>query len=241
MRSLPGKGNLAFKDYCLIMQVHPEADAAMIDAAYWHLARRYNQEARDDPSARAKLEELNEAYSVLGSAGRKEVYLKLRAAVLGEGALPIASAPRKEAPPLAVMGRQRPRPRDERAVPSRESPGWTFSAPAWRGAAAALILVALASAALLARVPAPVVAGLLVLGVPLIALALLRRAPPVPRLPLLRPRLPALRLPRRNPLARPSRIHDYVRPSDNPRIQHLRDSPPKDPSPEPTSARPAGS
>ena len=59
------KKNKPFKDYCLTLQVHPEADAAMVDAAYWHLAKRYNEAAAYDPKARAKLEELNEAYIVL--------------------------------------------------------------------------------------------------------------------------------------------------------------------------------
>ena len=41
-----------FKDYYLILQVHPEGDAAMIDAAYWHLARRYGEARVTDDSAR---------------------------------------------------------------------------------------------------------------------------------------------------------------------------------------------
>lgn len=106
----------SFKDYCLILQVHPEADAAMIEAAYWHLARRYNEAALHDPLARAKLEELNEAYSVLGSPERREEYMKHRAQVLGEGALPVPPPPAPEPPPLAVMARQRPRPREEESA-----------------------------------------------------------------------------------------------------------------------------
>jgi curved DNA-binding protein CbpA len=97
----------SFKDYYLILQVHPEADFAMIDAAYWHLARRYNQSALANRAARAQLDELNEAYAVLGSATRREAYDRRRNEVLGLGALPLPPPPPPERTPLAVMQRQR--------------------------------------------------------------------------------------------------------------------------------------
>jgi hypothetical protein len=109
----------AFKDYCLILQVHPEADAAMVDAAYWHLAKRYNEAAAHDSQARAKLEELNEAYIILGSAGKREAYMKLRKEILGEGALPQVPQPTSPAPPLSVMSRQR---LQEREAPTIHPP-----------------------------------------------------------------------------------------------------------------------
>ena len=109
-----------FKDYCLILQVHPEADAGMVEAAYWHLARRYNEAAPRDPSARAKLDELNEAYSVLGSPERHESYLRLRAQVLGEGTLP-APPPPPEPLPLPVMRRQRQQPSTATAADERDA------------------------------------------------------------------------------------------------------------------------
>ncbi len=111
----------AFKDYCLILQVHPEADAAMVDAAYWHLAKRYNAATAYDPQAKAKLEELNEAYIVLGSAEKREAYMKVRTQVLGEGALPQAPGPMAPAPPLAVMSRQRPQERGSSEAPDEGS------------------------------------------------------------------------------------------------------------------------
>ena len=99
-----------FKDYCLILQVHPEADADMVEAAYWHLARRYSEEAAYDSNATTKLDDLNEAYSVMGAPGKRPGYLTQRDAVLGEGALPVAPLPTREPPPLAVMEKQRPKP-----------------------------------------------------------------------------------------------------------------------------------
>ena len=110
-----------FKDYCLILQVHPEADAGMVEAAYWHLARRYNEAAPRDPSARAKLDELNEAYSVLGSPERHESYLRLRAQVLGEGTLPAPPPPPLEPLPLPVMRRQRQQPGTTTAADERDA------------------------------------------------------------------------------------------------------------------------
>lgn len=99
-----------FKDYCLILQIHPEADADMVEAAYWHLARRYNDAASYDPNAKAKLDDLNEAYSVLGAPARRPAYFTQRNAELGEGALPVAPLPPPEPPPLAVMEKLRPKP-----------------------------------------------------------------------------------------------------------------------------------
>jgi curved DNA-binding protein CbpA len=116
------KREKAFKDYCLILQVHPEADAAMIDAAYWHLAKRYNEATAFDPKARAKIEELNEAYIVLGSAEKREEYMKLRAQVLGEGALPQVPRPEPPVPPLTVMTRQRPQERPQSAEANLRRP-----------------------------------------------------------------------------------------------------------------------
>ncbi len=140
-----------FKDYCLILQVHPEADADMVEAAYWHLARRYNDESSYDPNAKAKLDDLNEAYSVLGAPTRRPAYFTLRNAELGEGALPIAPLPAPEPPPLAVMEKSRPKP----AVPAKRSVEISLdfgleavTSATWQHAFVVLVLVAVAGYAL---------------------------------------------------------------------------------------------
>ena len=169
------KKNKSFKDYCLILQVHPEADGAMVDAAYWHLAKRYNEAAPYDPNARAKLEELNEAYTVLGSAERREEYMKLRVEALGEGALPLAPRPERTPPPLSVMNRQRPHERNEAALVA--SLGGRLTAP--RLALGALMLCGLGAAALAATtslVVAAVAAGA-ALAVALLVAAMLAALP----------------------------------------------------------------
>ena len=130
MEANPTKRQTAFRDYCLILQVHPEADAAMIDTAYWHLARRYQDAAPTDPSARAKLEELNEAYAVLGSAESRDEYIKRRNDALGEGALPVLPPAPSPPPPLAVMVRQHASPPNP--APRRLRASWLARLLRWR-------------------------------------------------------------------------------------------------------------
>lgn len=196
------KPNSQFTDYCLVLQVHPEADAAMIDAAYWHLAKRYNQAGPRDPQARKKLEELNEAYTVLGSADRRDEYLKIRAAVLGEGALPTPPAPVPEKPPLSIMGRQPFRPRQP-SVEVEKAARKLWEPSAISTALAIPFVLALAIAAFLAGTPPDRVAGLLIVGLLFTALPLvwpvLRLLPISPRIgtPAIAMHVPTIHLPRR--------------------------------------------
>jgi hypothetical protein len=159
-----------FKDYCLVLQVHPEADVGVVDAAYWHLAKRYSEEAALNPSARAKLEELNEAYSVLGSPDRREAYMVLRSAVLGEGALPMPPPPPPPTPPLAMMDRQRPVPRRS---PTAESLP-RFALPQLQSMLAICLILIAAVGALLAGAQSGAVVAFLALVLPLSALPLWR-------------------------------------------------------------------
>ena len=142
-----------FKDYCLILQVHPEADAGMIQAAYWHLARRYNEQADTDPLAKEKLNDLNEAYSVLGTPARHEEYSQLRNEVLGEGTLPKAAAPAREPPPLAVLEKQRPHSREAAPPPSERTSDRRFQrivGPSWQNALLVLVVLAVVATSTLA-------------------------------------------------------------------------------------------
>ena len=94
-----------FKDHFHTLQLHPEADARMVEEAYWYLARRYNAERRPNPTAVAGLDDLNEAYSVLGSPSRRRDYVATRNTVLGKGALPVPPAQPAVSPPLKVLER----------------------------------------------------------------------------------------------------------------------------------------
>lgn len=67
------------------------ADGAMVDQAYWHLAKTYQQQAPRDPRAEGLLDELNEAYGVLGTPRLREQYdLELRSEGAGVGSRLVA-------------------------------------------------------------------------------------------------------------------------------------------------------
>ncbi|MEX0785976.1 MAG: hypothetical protein WD939_05010 [Dehalococcoidia bacterium] len=168
----PHEAPATFKDYCLILQLHPEADGGMVEAAYWHLAKRYSEAGSSDPSAKARLDDLNEAYGVLGSPKHREDYMKLRAEVLGEGALPAPPKPPPEPVPLAVMAKQRARIVEEPAVlAGRDQPFWARTGVfKWQNAVAVLVMGALATAALSAGVHPAAVGLLLLIGVAITAM-----------------------------------------------------------------------
>ncbi len=201
MTSEPAKGEQLFHDHYFVLQVHPEADAPMIDAAYWHLARRYNEAEDGNPSAKAKLDELNEAYSVLGSSARRKKYNLERNEAIGVGVLPAALPPRPEPAPLAVMDKHRPGPRAERTPQPRKRPRFGFrqlSLPPWQGAASAAIVLVLAIGAFGVWEHTVSVAVLAAIGVVFGTVPLLRRLPGLPALSIPRLHWPRLRLPHRS-------------------------------------------
>ena len=69
------------KDYYRILRLHPDANAELVDRAYWQLAHLYNAAIRSDPAAKPKLDELNEAYAVLGSPNLRRDYDRARGIV----------------------------------------------------------------------------------------------------------------------------------------------------------------
>lgn len=70
------------RDYYEILGLTPSADGPMVDQAYWHLARKYQGMAAEDVQARYLLDELNEAYGVLGTPRLREQYDAFRDDVL---------------------------------------------------------------------------------------------------------------------------------------------------------------
>lgn len=58
----------AYKVLC----VAPSADGRLVEQAYWHLAHRYQDELDHNGEAKERLQELNEAYSVLTAHGEAE-------------------------------------------------------------------------------------------------------------------------------------------------------------------------
>jgi curved DNA-binding protein CbpA len=61
-------------NYYEVLGLAPLADGVMVDQAYWHLAKTYQAMAEADPRARVMLDELNEAYGVLGTPRLREEY-----------------------------------------------------------------------------------------------------------------------------------------------------------------------
>lgn len=201
MAGEPVRSAQLFHDHYLVLQVHPEADAAMIDAAYWHLARRYNEADDGDPSAKAKLDELNEAYSVLGSSTRRKMYNQERNDALGIGFLP-TPPPSPPAPtPLAVMDKHRLGPREERTPQPRKRQRFSFrqlSLPPWQSAVSAAIVLTLALGAAGVWEHTLSVAVLAAIGVVFGTVPLWRRLPGLPALSIPRLPLPLLSLPHRS-------------------------------------------
>lgn len=200
----------SFTDYYEVLHLHPEADAAMVDQAYWHLARLYNAAIPADPSAKDKLAELNEAYSVLRSPSLRRDYDRVRELALQEGVLPSPAAP--EPVPLAVMRKQRPRPRKEEDSPKsgpepsarRRLTLRVFRIPPSQSAVSALVILVLASTALAVDAPTMLVVALLIIGltfstVPLVRLPSFPK--PILRLPTLGPPASRSTRPTVDPLA----------------------------------------
>lgn len=90
----------------------PEADGPSVHRAYWDRARRYQALAPSDPRAHGMLDELNEAYAVLGTPSLREEY----DATLRSG--PAAPEPR-ERPASRLRALLRPRPATPRPEPPR--------------------------------------------------------------------------------------------------------------------------
>ncbi|MDY7079956.1 MAG: J domain-containing protein [Chloroflexota bacterium] len=66
-------------DYYRILQVHPDAEQEIIEAAYRRLMRKYHPDMldpnqRQDPEVQRKVQEINEAYEILGDAQKRTQY-----------------------------------------------------------------------------------------------------------------------------------------------------------------------
>ncbi|MEE4238222.1 MAG: J domain-containing protein [Anderseniella sp.] len=68
------------KDYFAVLGVAPQADPAVVKAAYRALAKKYHPDRQQDGEERAtqRFQELQEAYELLGDEERREQYLRYR-------------------------------------------------------------------------------------------------------------------------------------------------------------------
>jgi hypothetical protein len=61
-------------DYYRVLQVDPEADPDVVEAAYKRLARKYHPDLNPDPDANQRMQEINLAYEVLGDPEKRAEY-----------------------------------------------------------------------------------------------------------------------------------------------------------------------
>ena len=66
-------------DYYRILQVHPEAEQEIIEAAYRRLMRKYHPDVlestqREEPEVKRRVQEINEAYEIIGNVQKRAEY-----------------------------------------------------------------------------------------------------------------------------------------------------------------------
>jgi hypothetical protein len=72
------------RDYYAILQVSPDAEREVIDAAYRRLARKYHPDVYTEGDAAERMRQLNEAYEILGDPGKRAEYDRGRHRGAGE-------------------------------------------------------------------------------------------------------------------------------------------------------------
>ena len=165
------------KDFYQVLRLQSGADAGAVEQAYWYLARRYSAAQRNNPDAKAALDELNEAYGVLGSPVLRREYDFRR----NRGAQPEAddSQPKAMLSSIMTIAAERAKWRqgtDAAAatampgLPSIDLPD--LQALPWRKIVAAFVVVVLGAIAMIegahtGLVLALIVVGLVFAGMPL--------------------------------------------------------------------------
>ena len=90
------------KDYYDILEVGPDAEPEVIEAAYRRLERRYQPDVYTAADAAERIRELDQAHAVLGDPARRALYDRVRYHALGEGRQPeseVPSPPQREQQP----------------------------------------------------------------------------------------------------------------------------------------------
>jgi curved DNA-binding protein CbpA len=95
-----------------VLQVDPEADDEVIQAAYRRLARKYHPDLTSDVEASARMATLNAAWALIGKPGARAAYDRARAA-------PAATAASSATVGSSATGANAPRP------PETVSRDWT--------------------------------------------------------------------------------------------------------------------
>ncbi|MEX1252919.1 MAG: J domain-containing protein [Dehalococcoidia bacterium] len=157
------------KDFYQVLRLQSGADAAAVEQAYWYLARRYNAALRHDPEAKEALDELNEAYGVLGSPVLRREYDFRRTGI----AQPECDDPQPKAMLSSIMtiaadrakwrqGTEASTETSAPALPSIDLPD--LQTLPWRKIVAAFVVVVLGVIALIEGAHTGLVLALMVLG-----------------------------------------------------------------------------
>ena len=75
-------------DFYTILQVHPEADVEVIQAAYRKLAAKYHPDVSTSPEAVERMKELNEAHEVLTDPDKRAAYDRSLGNIFPQKSLP---------------------------------------------------------------------------------------------------------------------------------------------------------
>ena len=87
-------------DHYKILQVDPEAEAEVVQAAYRRLARKYHPDVASGAEAAERMATINRAWDVLRDEGRRAAYdVERRRTVGGRSEVPAEGAARREARP----------------------------------------------------------------------------------------------------------------------------------------------
>ena len=108
-----------------VLQVDPEAEDEVLEAAYRRLARKYHPDLTTDPDAPARMIALNRAWELLGTAVRRAAHDRERAARAATAAPRPAADPRPASPTSRRSSARRRRARTQPPPPDTVSRDWT--------------------------------------------------------------------------------------------------------------------
>jgi curved DNA-binding protein CbpA len=109
-----------------VLQVDPEAEDEVIQAAYRRLAQKYHPDRAPDREAAARMVAINAAWEMVGEPARRAAYDRSRATQHRSGppSTPASAAP-PSAPPPPAGHRPNPSPGPAQRPPETVSPDWT--------------------------------------------------------------------------------------------------------------------
>jgi curved DNA-binding protein CbpA len=196
------------RDYYEILGLTPRADGMMVDQAYWHLARKYQALAQTNPSAHAMLDELNEAYGVVGTPRLRQQYDAFRDDVLIRKGMikPVSSRQKRErkqkSPRAAAVNpddgaaERQTMPRVSVAMPAIALPSIRIPREHWPWYTGGAVCLAFLGATAWLGVNPLIAVGIACAGIALGATRMLRRQLPAITLTMPQISAPELRAPR---------------------------------------------